>query len=779
MKIKALHISSFGGLKNTTLNLENGFNIIYGDNENGKSTVMAFIKMMFYGNERNSSDISKNPRKKYLPWDNSVMAGSIDFEKDNRNYRLEREFRKSNSTDKVTLVDLDLGTRQAVQSDIGVKLFGLSESAFERSVFINQFGFPESNASAEGELNSKLSNIALTGDETVSFEEIKLKVEKLKYSLSSKSGKTGILDKNIRLKAEMQDRIAVAEKAYQEIQSLKEKVEFELQKQTHLQNKLNSVKFDISRENDIRNAEKYKELLNLKAELDRLNQSLTLKNGDMIDDMFVGKIKFCISKIERLEQRFEILLAQTENIEKSLENNTASNLEATPEKEAQIKEVIKNIENEREKTANKRRETEEEYNNLLEKLNSSNPKTAINIPIIILAVVTFCLSLMPFIKIPVKIGIIAVGVILLILSFVIKPKNKKLIEANKENPENLKELAINLKLKETELLSLLTAEKTNLSVITSALANNTSVLEKQQSLLNENKKQLDQLKQEIENETQTLLNLYSVYEEQSDVKEIFSKLQEITEIATKQKQLKQNINYILKDIGNISYEQAKEKLNSLQENVNLNVDFEELKNESELLNQSIIESNSTISSLNADIKMLTLKAENPETLKQKLTLLEASIGEQTEILNCCEIVLSTLEESFIEVRRSYGSSLEKKAANIFSKITDNKYGNMNISQAFDITVEQNDTFGGKELEYLSNGTIDQAYLSLRIALLELMEEALPIFMDDSLVQFDDKRTKTALKFLSEYANKNQVIMFTCHKWITEFSKEFNVNEITL
>ena len=128
----------------------------------GDSTIMAFIKMMFYGSERGSAQLSKNVRKKYTPWDASAMAGSIDFEHNGKAYRIEREFRSSNSTDKVTLWDLEIGTHQTVTGDCGAKFFGLSAAAIERSVFIGQLGFPENDSAAEGEINSKLSNIALS-----------------------------------------------------------------------------------------------------------------------------------------------------------------------------------------------------------------------------------------------------------------------------------------------------------------------------------------------------------------------------------------------------------------------------------------------------------------------------------------------------------------------------------------------------------------------------------------------------------------------------------------
>ena len=132
MKINKINIIAFGGLKNFSLDFNSGFNCIFGENEHGKTTILSFIKMMFYGSERAGSQISKNIRKKYTPWDGSQMAGSIEFENNGRKFRLEREFRSSNTTDKVSLTDLSLGEKQTVSGDIGTKLFGLSAAAFDQ-----------------------------------------------------------------------------------------------------------------------------------------------------------------------------------------------------------------------------------------------------------------------------------------------------------------------------------------------------------------------------------------------------------------------------------------------------------------------------------------------------------------------------------------------------------------------------------------------------------------------------------------------------------------------
>ena len=84
MKIKRIEISAFGKFKDFSMDLSDGFNLNYGKNEDGKSTIMAFIALMLYGNAGTSArtDISKNIRKKYMPWSGENMAGDMEIETD-------------------------------------------------------------------------------------------------------------------------------------------------------------------------------------------------------------------------------------------------------------------------------------------------------------------------------------------------------------------------------------------------------------------------------------------------------------------------------------------------------------------------------------------------------------------------------------------------------------------------------------------------------------------------------------------------------------------------
>ena len=52
MKIQELEVKNFGKFTDRRIQMEDGINILYGENESGKSTLHTFIKGMLYGMER-------------------------------------------------------------------------------------------------------------------------------------------------------------------------------------------------------------------------------------------------------------------------------------------------------------------------------------------------------------------------------------------------------------------------------------------------------------------------------------------------------------------------------------------------------------------------------------------------------------------------------------------------------------------------------------------------------------------------------------------------------
>ena len=61
----------------------------------------------------------------------------------------------------------------------------------------------------------------------------------------------------------------------------------------------------------------------------------------------------------------------------------------------------------------------------------------------------------------------------------------------------------------------------------------------------------------------------------------------------------------------------------------------------------------------------------------------------------------------------------------------------------------------------SDGTADQLYLALRLAVAEELTPEAPLVLDDALVRFDDDRMALAMGILKEAARDKQVILFTC------------------
>ena len=67
MIINRIYINRFGGLSDFSLDLSSGFNLIFGNNEDGKTTVMSFLRMMFYSTGTSKGDVKLNLRKRFSP----------------------------------------------------------------------------------------------------------------------------------------------------------------------------------------------------------------------------------------------------------------------------------------------------------------------------------------------------------------------------------------------------------------------------------------------------------------------------------------------------------------------------------------------------------------------------------------------------------------------------------------------------------------------------------------------------------------------------------------
>ena len=121
---------------------------------------------------------------------------------------------------------------------------------------------------------------------------------------------------------------------------------------------------------------------------------------------------------------------------------------------------------------------------------------------------------------------------------------------------------------------------------------------------------------------------------------------------------------------------------------------------------------------------------------------------------------SKLTEAFYEISTDYAPKLNSIAKSIFFKVTDGKYVDFMTNDKYEITLrdKNNIIVSG---EFLSAGTYDQIYFSLRLALVKLIAPDMTIIFDDSFSMYDDLRLKNAFSYLKTL--KNQILIFTCQK----------------
>lgn len=154
MFIKRINITNFGKLSDINIKPTNGLNIVYAPNEAGKTTLLSFIKYIFYGTKqkKNYGDITFKER--FTPWNGMPIDGSLEFATQNGDYLIERT--DLERTTKLAVTDLSSGEKLKNTQNIGLDFLGIGEKAFTDSCFVSNLNSISDGQSA-GEFVSRFS----------------------------------------------------------------------------------------------------------------------------------------------------------------------------------------------------------------------------------------------------------------------------------------------------------------------------------------------------------------------------------------------------------------------------------------------------------------------------------------------------------------------------------------------------------------------------------------------------------------------------------------------
>ncbi|MDF2943006.1 MAG: hypothetical protein K0S01_1864 [Herbinix sp.] len=169
MLFTKLKLNYFGRFQDRELELKPGINLVYGENEAGKSTIHTFIKGMLFGIERmrgRGSASKEDVYTRYLPWDYpGAFNGSMDILIGEKEYRLQRSF---HTTDKnFTILDLSTGREVKLKEGLISELFpGLMESTFKNTISIEQLK-AQTDADLAAQVRNYMANLSITKSKEV------------------------------------------------------------------------------------------------------------------------------------------------------------------------------------------------------------------------------------------------------------------------------------------------------------------------------------------------------------------------------------------------------------------------------------------------------------------------------------------------------------------------------------------------------------------------------------------------------------------------------------
>ena len=371
MKIDYLKVNGFGKIENKEIEFGKKINVIYGENEAGKTTLLKCILSMLYGvsSNKNGKDISE--KEQYKPWKNAEFSGKMKYELDNgEKIEVFRDFSKRNP--KITNeFSEDITNTFNIDKHMGNNFF-YEQTKIDKDMLLIT-GLVEQKESVledkeQNLLTQKIANILTSGEENISYKKA---IEKLNKELVEKIGNdrtTGrpinIINEKIEKLKENINKINDEEEKVSDLKQEKELVKKQIEK---IENEL----IDLRKVKDIKLQENVeKEKLGVKKELlkeydeklEKLNEQVKAKDKDVqkslniiLSVIFIvlSAITFYINKLAGL-LAFGIFIAiylpvilirkNSKNQEEKLKQKEIKNLRKSKlEKETEIEETEKTI----------------------------------------------------------------------------------------------------------------------------------------------------------------------------------------------------------------------------------------------------------------------------------------------------------------------------------------------------------------------------------------------------------------------------------------------------
>lgn len=151
-------------------------------------------------------------------------------------------------------------------------------------------------------------------------------------------------------------------------------------------------------------------------------------------------------------------------------------------------------------------------------------------------------------------------------------------------------------------------------------------------------------------------------------------------------------------------------------------------------------------------------------LEEEIASVQTRSARAKQTLEILDQTARMLEEARTQSVFPARELLERRAGEYLSQATDGAYSRLALDEHAlrpQVWVPAAGTW--KDASELSQGTSDQLYLCLRLALLDVLtaDRKPPLFLDEPLAHLDEERRRAMLHVLGAAAKDRQVVLFTC------------------
>ena len=732
MRILKIEIERFGKLKQLTVEPAPGLTLIEGENESGKSTLLAFLRFAFYGFPRRGGADGEE-RDKRLSWEDKTAAGQLTLEHGGRSYRIVRRAHLRGSGTRETLGEelKVLCLPEGETADLGGKspgeyFLGLPPELYEGSLCMTQSGADRVCAPGVGEA---MGDLLFAGEHSFSAGEAAGRLALARRELQHLKGRGGRV-------AELEDRLAALDGC---IASGKE----ESKRLAALRADVACCRADLELER--------RDLTQIAGALERTEIERTLA---LFEDRAaaLAEVARCEALLEAEGEATPVDHARVEREEAALRGSLelrAQIARLTPERdalqggarEAQILQAAAVIEEQGGSVGLLRR---------VERNRARCKKFTVTGAIfLVIGLMLLSLLLLPQLRLYGLIGAAGaavVSVLLFIAAACAAAVPRQLTEALGVPRRSMLRTYLEQVRRDAELI---TARQTRLRAVEEELA-------MLQTRLNEAERELIALRIDP-----TILQ---------SPDRAMEHLEQLRSRQSRQSELQAQVRPALERAAAVA-EALTRRLEGMDEQA-LRTRIAALP-VADGSREALLEERDRRRAAVAALERKYAEAERAETaLAATVGDTDAAQRERYAVaaeLECARRRLAAvclaqraMETATDELRRSVTPRLGEETDRIFAALTNGAHGTLRLSPEFGISLEENGV--PRPLSHFSAGCRDAAHLALRLALLETLSgESLPLFFDEALARLDDTRARAMLSaILGRCQSGGQCLLLTCH-----------------